>query len=293
MESKWASHILTAIKKALADENSSYNSVERFDKRFGRNMHVVLKRQVNEVWVNQYNKQLLKTWNANMDIQFVVNAYVCVVYIISYISKAEREMGLLLGNAHREASKDGNVSAREALKNLGSVYLHNRDVCAQEAVYRVANLHLKECSRKVVFVPTGDNVVKMSLPLNVLRQKVTSNELSAEDMWMTSYVDRYKNRPNDSVFNDMCLATFVSEYRVLSKNEKSQTPVKLNNNCGFITKRTRTQPAVVCYVRVSETKNSELFYQSILQLFLLYRLDLQLKPPNFETFEQFYQFYQV
>ena len=38
-----------------------------------------------------------------MDIQYVVDAYACIVYIISYISKAEREMGMLLGNAQREA----------------------------------------------------------------------------------------------------------------------------------------------------------------------------------------------
>ncbi len=73
-----------------------------------------------------------------------------MVYIISYISKSEREIGLLLSNAQREARKEGNVSAKEALKNLGSVYLHNRDVCAQESVYRLTNMHLKECSRKVV-----------------------------------------------------------------------------------------------------------------------------------------------
>ena len=48
-----------------------------------------------------------------MDIQFVIGAYACVVYIISYMSKAEREMGLLLANAQREASKVGSVSAKD------------------------------------------------------------------------------------------------------------------------------------------------------------------------------------
>ncbi len=91
-------------------------------------------------------------------------------------------MGLLLANAHREVSKDGSVSAKEVLKMLGSVYLHSRDVCTQEAVYRVTNLHLKQCSRKVIFVPTGDNAVKMHLPLIMLRQKATLNELNSEDM---------------------------------------------------------------------------------------------------------------
>ncbi|XP_030284360.1 uncharacterized protein LOC115588118 [Sparus aurata] len=303
MKKEIAVNIMTKIKEALSDDNASFDSVEelfghlglnqsRFEaayNRVARKTHVVLKRQANEVWINQYSKPLLKCWNANIDIQYVVDAYACVVYIISYISKAEKEMGLLLGNARREAAKEGNSSAKDALKNLGSVYLHNRDVCAQEAVYRLTNMHLKECSRKVVFVPVGENTVRMSLPLSVLKQKASSHDLTDEDMWMRSSVDRYKNRPKNGTFNDMCLATFASEYRVLSKNETAGHRVKLDDDCGFVVKRTRSQPAVVRYVRFSETKNPELFYQSILQLFLPYRIDGQLKPAGFEMFEQFYR----
>ncbi len=75
----------------------------------------------------------------------------------------------------------------------------------------------------------------------------------------------------------------------LSKNEKSKSPLQLNNGCGFITKRTRTKPAVIRYVRFSEETNPEFFYQSIMQLFLPYRVDMQLKPCICETFEQFYK----
>nr|XP_057920504.1 uncharacterized protein LOC131117065 [Doryrhamphus excisus] len=302
MKAEEASEIIKSIKTALADENHAYQSVEHLfhslgitqntfeaaHRRLGRRTEVIMKRQINEVWINPYSKPLLKCWNANMDIQYVVDAYACVVYIISYISKAEREIGLLLSNAQKEASKQANVSAKEALKSLGSVYLHNRDVCAQEAVYRVTNMHLKECSRKVVFVPTGDNVVKMSLPVSVLRQKASSAELTTEDMWMTSIVDRYKNRPNDDTFNDMCLAQFASEYRIISKNERSASKIELKNNYGHVTKRTRTKPAVVRSARFSETKNPELYYRSLLQLYLPYRVDLQLRPANCPTFEEFY-----
>nr|XP_054591529.1 uncharacterized protein LOC129155826 [Nothobranchius furzeri] len=302
MDKEVASAILTKVKTAISSEDCPYNSVEGlfqglgisqelFEmayKRFSRNTHVVLKREVNEIWINQYSKLLLKAWNANLDIQYCVDAYACCVYIISYMSKSEREIGLLLANSQREAAKDGNLSAKEALKSLGNVYLHNRDVCAQEAVYRLTNMHLKECSRKVVFVPTGDNIVKMSLPISVLRQKAASQDLTSDDMWMTGLVDRYKKRPNDDVFNDMCLATFASEYRVLSKNEKCRNPIKLSNDLGFVTKRTRTKPAVVRYARFSETKDSEKFYQSMLQLFLPYRHDGELKL-NCETFEEFYR----
>ena len=73
--------------------------------------------------------------------QFVVDAYVCIVYMISYMWKAEKELGLLV-NAQREASKDGKISAKQLFRSLGKVYLHTRDVCAQETVCRLTNVHL-------------------------------------------------------------------------------------------------------------------------------------------------------
>ena len=60
-----------------------------------------------------------------------------------------------------------------------------------------------------------------------------------------------------------CLATIASEYHVLSKNEMAVHRVELDNDCGFVVKRPCRQPAVVRYVRFLETKNLELFYQSI------------------------------
>ena len=69
-------------------------------------------------------------------------------------------------------------------------------------------MHLKECSKKVVFVLTRDNIVKMSLLLSVLRQKAASHDCTTDDIWMTSFVDHYKNRPNDTfndVYGDICI----------------------------------------------------------------------------------------
>lgn len=59
---------------------------------------VVLQIPTSEMFTNQYNKHLFKAWNANMDIQYILYAFSCVVYmyIISYIGKEKREFGLLL-----------------------------------------------------------------------------------------------------------------------------------------------------------------------------------------------------
>ncbi|XP_030019133.1 uncharacterized protein LOC115439438 [Sphaeramia orbicularis] len=302
MPKELAQSILTRVKNAM-ERDEPFASVEQlfasvgidqaiFEmayRRLEKKNRVVYRRGVNETWINQYNKNLLKCWNANMDISFVTDAYAVITYIVSYITKAEREIGLLLSNAQKEASKQGNLSARDAMKKLGSVYLHNRDVCAQEAVYRLTNMHLKECSRKVVFVPTGNNIVKMSLPLGVLLQRASSHGIGSEDMWMTSIVDRYRNRPDGDVFDDMCICTFVSEYRVLSKNEKSPNQIQLKGSLGFILRRTRSQFAVVRYMRFDLEKQEEAHFQSLLQLFLPYRADSELKPKGFALFKQFYE----
>ena len=74
-----------------------------------------------------------------MDIQYIVNAYACVMYIASYVLKAEKGMGELLKQAAREMDQ-GNM--RQQLNKLGSVFLTNCEVSAQEAVYRVLSMPL-------------------------------------------------------------------------------------------------------------------------------------------------------
>ena len=60
---------------------------------------VILKRKPSEQSVNYYSPAVLKAWEANMDIQYVINAYACVMYIASYVLKAEKGMGELLKQA--------------------------------------------------------------------------------------------------------------------------------------------------------------------------------------------------
>ncbi len=303
MSKELAESIMKKVRECLLNSDAVYDSVESMFASIGINQeifecaynkmtkktNVVLKRKPSDVWVNQYNKDLLRCWNANMDIQFVVDAYSCIVYIISYISKAEREMGLLLANAQKEAQKQGNMDAKHALRKLGSVFLHNREVSAQESIYRLTNMKLKEGSRKVVFIPTV-NTIKMSLPLNTINKKAENGETDNDEIWMKSITDRYRARPNTKEFKEMCLASFASEYRVLAKSENSCSDrVKLENDMGFVRKRTRTECAVVRYARFSPTKNPENYYQSILELFLPHCLQSQLKPPNFTSYQDFYE----
>lgn len=289
---KSASDIFNDLKLTQDIYEHAYNKVTA-------KTATVLRRNPNEVWTNQYNPCLLKCWDANMDIQFVLDPFSCIVYIVSYISKGEREMGMLLKQTKIEA-EEGNLNARDTMRRIGSAYLHHREVSAQEAVYRVCNLKMKECSRKIVFVPVGDNPTRLSKPLFQMKRKKyekigqnMDDEDDEENVWMTNIIERYENRPDNEKFQGMSLAKFCSEYRVLSKSQvpkgSKETVFELQNGKGFIQQRIRTNPAVIRYPRFSSEKTSEKYYQSLLQLFLPHRREEQLKPHGFDLYKSFYE----
>lgn len=105
------------------------------------------------------------------------------------------------------------------MKRLGAAYLHHIEVSGQETAFRVCSLQLKGCSRKVQFIPVGENPVRMSLHLSVLKKK---SEADGE-IWMSSLTEKYRARPLSNEFVSMCLATLCYEYRILAQ---SQTNVK-------------------------------------------------------------------
>ncbi|CAG2226514.1 unnamed protein product [Mytilus edulis] len=180
-----------------------------------------------------------------------------------------------------------------------------QEISAQEAVFRVTGLRLRECSRKVEFIPVGENPCRMSVPLKDLekqqncksskrkRHNSDSEDEDEDSTWMNNIVDRYKGRPHIDIFIKLCLARFTSEYSVILESQLPQkinkdTTFKLDGSLGYIRKRTRTSPAVIKYPRFSPENSPEKYYQSILQLYLPYRYDEQLKPLLFQTYENFF-----
>ena len=46
---------------------------------------VLLQREPHECFINNYNHSVMLARQANMDIQYVLNTYACVMYVASYI----------------------------------------------------------------------------------------------------------------------------------------------------------------------------------------------------------------
>jgi len=142
--------------------------------------------------VNNYNAAVMLAWQANMDLQFVLNAYACVMYVASYIMKTDRAMGEIL---KRVASEVRTQELRAQIRKVGSAFLSHREVSAQETVYRVLSLPMKQLSRAVVFVDTNPKSERIA----VLKDSVTLSQLKDDDtdVFQKSLVSRYVHRPRN------------------------------------------------------------------------------------------------
>ncbi len=246
---------------------------------------ILLKRDPKEAWVNGYNPDLLRAWNANMDIQFVLDSFSCIMYMLSYISKPEHEMNDFLKTVIKGV-RETNINEEDEMKHIMQAYSKHRQVSAQESVARTCSLPMKKCSRSVVFIPTDDDALKMSLPLSVLHNK----DPDSEDVWMSGIIDKYRARPQTLEFEMMCLADFVSNYRIVyGRQTKGKNVHPLLNNMGFIQKRTVGKSAIIRYARFSEEKQPEKFCGTLVKLYVPHRVNAQLKPQRYPTYQEFYK----
>ena len=224
------------------------------------NKAIFYRRKPAEIRINTYNDFVLRAWGANMDIQFVLDPCACAMYMVSYITKSQRGMSNLLSNAVREA-RLGNLDVRNQARKIGNAFLNHVEISAQEAVYILLQLHLKESSRLVIFINTSPKENRVIL----LKSQADLEQLEDddEDIECDSTIKRYMRRP--SQMEDVCLADFVSLYTVVPKSSSgNRTALSLTSGEKI---RKRKRQAVIRYVRFSKEKDSENHFREILMLF--------------------------
>jgi len=150
-----------------------------------------------------------------MDIQFVLDVYACAIYIVSYISKAQRGISDLLRTACEEA-KFGNSTVQQQVRDIGGKCLNAVEISAQEAVYITLQLPLRRSSREVISVntsPAGDR-------LHLLKSMEEINKMSddCEDVNCSSLITKYSQRP----FSLADLAALYYNTNSFSKNSFSE-----------------------------------------------------------------------
>ena len=109
------------------------------------------KRKLQHLMVNPFNKTMLTSWDANMDLQYILNPWAATMYVASYISKAARGLTALM----RDLQAGRYRNSADMIRRTGSAWINTSEISAQEATYHVLGLPLRRFSRSVQFVNTS------------------------------------------------------------------------------------------------------------------------------------------
>ena len=263
--------------------------------------NVVLQRTPAEQCINGYNPTILKAWQANIDVQYILDAYACVMYVAAYMTKSEQAMGELLKQVSKEC-RDHDI--RTKLKRLGSVFLNNRELSAQEAAYRILSMPMQRKSRTVLFVNTDPKSERVAVlkPSKDLENKHNDDE----DIFQKNIVIRYAVRP-DSLEGE-CLASFASNYNVSYNDnyddiddsapqvleddddaeigDRRRLPAKITLKDGSGKMYKRKREAVIRFRKFNIQKEKNNYYRAKLMLYFPWRnedTDLLSDYPDFES----------
>ena len=70
-----------------------------------RGTNIILKCNIQDVFINQCNRDILILWGGNMDLQPVIDEVAAVMYVCSYVTKGEKAMGETLKSVVKECRK--------------------------------------------------------------------------------------------------------------------------------------------------------------------------------------------
>ena len=229
---------------------------------------IILKREPCDLFVNNYNPDIISAFCSNMDVQMCQNVIQVINYLMSYVTKCEKGMSELMTRI-KENFKEKSV--QEQMKEMTKAFTGKREVSIQESIYRVLSLPLYQKSKKVVFISgelaaKRDHVPKKKAEIELMKDE-------EEDVFELNIHDRYEARPDE--LESMCLVDFGTQYDVATgerKQSQRNSRIELKGGLGWMKKR--SEQAVF---RTHKAKRgTETFYQHQLKLFFPYRTESEL-----------------
>nr|GFB00175.1 uncharacterized protein [Tanacetum cinerariifolium] len=200
------------LQKLSIKDVNEYKSIIR---TVIRRPTVFLKRTIKQRMVSGFNEKLFPLWQSNMDIQFILDVYSCVRYVIEYIGKSQRGISKLMRDIVENLKSSTDLSVKEQLKKIASTFSGSQEISAQEAVYTC--LGMKQCNTSTgyIFINTShpDKRTRMLKPMAVRGEM----DPKSDDIFFDGLNEYYSCRPHS--LEDVTLAEFGSNYEVRGKKK--------------------------------------------------------------------------
>ena len=180
---------------------------------------VVMKRDINELYVNNFNEHMMRSWDGNMDLQIVLDFFQVITYVADYYAKDDSGTSEVLKAAMDNCnSKD----VKERMKVAANVFLKTRQIGEAEAAYRlIPSLTLTMSNVSCQFVGTGMKEERSTRWRKATAEQQNSGfplvELDGHDgLWyeLQDFWSKYLRRPEE--IEAICFAQFAKMYKSCS-----------------------------------------------------------------------------
>ena len=153
IESKQLQALLDKAGISGEDEKSAIEVYEDALTVSNNGYKIVHKRDVDEIFVNNYNTEWIMNWNGNMDLQLCLDYYAVITYISDYYSKDDSGT---MGHIRDVLKKAKNENLKTKLSLVVNTFLTHRQIGECEAYFKILpQLEMKSSNIETVFMPTG------------------------------------------------------------------------------------------------------------------------------------------
>ena len=263
-------------------------------------------RRPSEIRMNNYMKNCLQFWRANHDIQPSIEPYGMVKYILSYVTKGQKGMSVVMEKACREA-RNGNMDLKQSVRHMGNAFLNGVETSQEEAACLLLGIPITEMSREVFFINTAP-IDERTFVLKSMEQ-IKKMDPESTDVMSSNALTAYKQR-SQKHFSNYTLADFVSEITISFPNTKAredyyeantddypleemedensqgQLLLQLRNGTKFIK---RSVPRIIRYVNYNRDKDPENYFRERLMLFYPWKNETTDLKGIYNTFQASYR----
>lgn len=214
-------------------------------------------------------------------------------------------MSELLREACTEV-REGNCIIKQQVRDIGSKFLNNVEISAQEAVYITLQLRMRKASRQIIFINTSppDERIELLKPIEDIKEMVDDSE----EIYTTGLLKRYCKRPPKlenltpadwtAWYDNCCLKPYVKEthetdidglplQKYIDDEQNDDEFVKTTNSK---TGR-RSKARVLRSVWFNKQKEPEKHYRELLMLFTPWRNEETDLLGNFASYEDRCRFF--
>ena len=183
---------------------------------------VFFKRRFEDRYINGYNRTILEEWQANSDIQWILDPYGLVHYLVNYINKAQRGMSNAMRDIRDRMMQSGQEGLRELMKSIGKAFVDTHEVSAQEAVFTCLGIPQCHSSVACIFVntsPVEERTRILKSPQEL--KKLALESPNSHDIYEPGLLDHYAKRP--ASLDSLCLADFATSYTITLPGKRQDT----------------------------------------------------------------------